>query len=316
LSFLGKGFPPSMVNRQTKQCAWCFTAACCCVACSILISGMILIPAGNAAKESASLLDVDNDFTYLGQSCQIRIVGHETDTTKEGSDGNQHVLCWDLYTYSFSKEGETITYLSKAERVFRSKSPGEDERSACFGDEAEPTFTVGQLAKCWEPKVLPVPEEYQCGNEACVKVFDPADDIADALAAAQGMIGGGIACFVVGCLCCYICVGGGSFVATRPEDQPCQQQPYQGTGSPPMTVGAPIQATSTPHIMGQSMAPVQAIPVQATVISAPVSINVMVPPGAMPGQTLQVKAPDGRMVQAAIPEGVGPGQSFQVQVQV
>jgi len=274
---------------------------------------MILIPAGTAQKDRAEQLDVDTDFTYLGQSCQITAVLHSTKTTKEGSDSNEYVICWDIYTYSFTKEGEVETYLSREEEVERSRVRGNDQRRACVGLEKSGTYITGDLAKCWEPTALPVPDDYRCGNAACVKVLNPGDDIAAAMAEAEGMIGGGVACLVISCCLCCVCVGGGAFVATRPEQQIAQQQPYQGGGAP-VTVGAPIQATATtPHVMGQAML-VQAVPVQATVVSGPVSINVMVPPGAMPGQMLQVQAPDGRKVQACIPEGVGPGQSFTVQV--
>ena len=39
-----------------------------------------------------------------------------------------------------------------------------------------------------------------------------------------------------------------------------------------------------------------------------------VPAGAQPGQQIQIKAPDGRVVAVTIPEGMQPGTQFQVKI--
>mmetsp|Transcript_31178 Transcript_31178/g.87665 ORF Transcript_31178/g.87665 Transcript_31178/m.87665 type:complete len:407 (-) Transcript_31178:102-1322(-) len=44
-----------------------------------------------------------------------------------------------------------------------------------------------------------------------------------------------------------------------------------------------------------------------------VTLQVQVPPGARPGQVLQIQAPDGRVAQVQIPPGTQPGQVLQVQ---
>jgi len=43
-------------------------------------------------------------------------------------------------------------------------------------------------------------------------------------------------------------------------------------------------------------------------------MQVQIPGGASPGQTLQVQGPQGQAIQVQIPEGMSPGQTFQVQV--
>jgi hypothetical protein len=41
---------------------------------------------------------------------------------------------------------------------------------------------------------------------------------------------------------------------------------------------------------------------------------VTVPAGAQPGQQIQIKAPDGRIIAVNIPAGMQPGSQFQVKV--
>lgn len=48
-------------------------------------------------------------------------------------------------------------------------------------------------------------------------------------------------------------------------------------------------------------------------VRQPVTLQLQVPPNALPGSTVQVQAPDGRTLQIRIPPGVQPGQVLQVQ---
>jgi hypothetical protein len=43
-------------------------------------------------------------------------------------------------------------------------------------------------------------------------------------------------------------------------------------------------------------------------------LNITVPAGTQPGQQIQIKAPDGRIVAVTIPEGMQPGSQFQVKI--
>ena len=43
-------------------------------------------------------------------------------------------------------------------------------------------------------------------------------------------------------------------------------------------------------------------------------LTVTVPAGVLPGQVIQIQAPDGRIVNVTVPPQCGPGSSFQVQV--
>jgi len=55
-------------------------------------------------------------------------------------------------------------------------------------------------------------------------------------------------------------------------------------------------------------------PAAGMAIGMGMMMQVQIPGGASPGQTLQVQGPQGQAIQVQIPEGMSPGQTFQVQV--
>mmetsp|Transcript_42939 Transcript_42939/g.124145 ORF Transcript_42939/g.124145 Transcript_42939/m.124145 type:complete len:270 (+) Transcript_42939:64-873(+) len=55
-------------------------------------------------------------------------------------------------------------------------------------------------------------------------------------------------------------------------------------------------------------------PAKVAPTAGPVTLQIQVPAGVQPGQTIQVQAPDGRLLQVQVPAGVSPGQTLQVQV--
>ena len=76
---------------------------------------------------------------------------------------------------------------------------------------------------------------------------------------------------------------------------------------------APPQSEQTtvapPQPEQQPVAPPQPVPP-----AAPTLLSITVPPGVQPGQQIQIKAPDGRLVSVIIPEGLQPGAQFQVKI--
>lgn len=61
-------------------------------------------------------------------------------------------------------------------------------------------------------------------------------------------------------------------------------------------------------------APAPAPLVQAVASAAPQMMVVTCPEGAVPGTSIQIQAPDGRMVAVEVPAGIAPGAQFQVQL--
>mmetsp|Transcript_34040 Transcript_34040/g.76935 ORF Transcript_34040/g.76935 Transcript_34040/m.76935 type:complete len:325 (-) Transcript_34040:167-1141(-) len=322
-----------MANRGAKNFAWACTCCSACCSCVWLITGISTLLAGIAQNNDLAGLNADDDFVLLDQECNIEFVGHTTEATKHGSANNrsshqQEWICWDIYTYTFTIGEQGQSYVSRAEKIERSRARTQYLSNACGGTPKEATFSVGDRKQCWKPKAIPVSSAYNCGSTSCVKIFSPADELDIAKEEAAGTVTGGVALLTLTCCICCCCLCPSLFVATRPEEQSYQLQGNPSPGGTVPTTAWQIQ----PGVNGQAQAVqmgkavpsgqavpmgqshVQAVPVQATVVAAPTTVNmqIQVPPGAMPGQMLQVRTPDGRTVQAVIPEGVMSGQSFTV----
>ena len=98
-------------------------------------------------------------------------------------------------------------------------------------------------------------------------------------------------------------LGDGTGVFDQPEAQPPPVAPPQPEMPPP----APPQQPEQPPAAVPEQPPV-APPVQETLL------NITVPAGAQPGQQIQIKAPDGRVVAVTVPDGMQPGSQFQVKI--
>jgi len=99
--------------------------------------------------------------------------------------------------------------------------------------------------------------------------------------------------------------------ARRPSGgaAPEREEPRRREPSPAMRQ-APA---SHPPRPSASQPPPRAAP-QVAPVRQPVTLQIQVPPNAVPGSTLQCQAPDGRVVQVQIPQGVRPGQLLQLQI--
>jgi hypothetical protein len=77
-----------------------------------------------------------------------------------------------------------------------------------------PTYNASDWVSCYQPTQLPVHETYQCGNAACIKVLDPAHDVAQPtrtpLMLATNLMYFGIPVTVCSCLCCLGMLDGSS----------------------------------------------------------------------------------------------------------
>lgn len=102
--------------------------------------------------------------------------------------------------------------------------------------------------------------------------------------------------------------GAGFGAAPPPMYPPNMQQPMQ---APLIAGGAyPQQPMQAPPL---EVAPANHMPVAQAMV-APQLMTVTCPPGAAPGTTVQVQAPDGRLVAVQVPAGVAPGAQFQAQL--
>ena len=115
------------------------------------------------------------DFRVLPSKCVITSVAHEAQTLTKHNHATKKSdpYCQDMYTYTFSHEAEQL--VSNADSKSRLGS------GACSsGDEKrESTHKAGESVTCYQPTQTPVNAVYGCGNTACIKVVDPAGDLAD-----------------------------------------------------------------------------------------------------------------------------------------
>ena len=85
---------------------------------------------------------------------------------------------------------------------------------------------------------------------------------------------------------------------------------------PPVPEQPPAMAPPVPEQPPAMAPPVPEQPPAAPVppVAEPVLLAITVPAGAQPGQQIQIKAPDGRLVSVVIPAGLQEGSQFQVKI--
>ena len=100
-----------------------------------------------------------------------------------------------------------------------------------------------------------------------------------------------------------------------------EQPPVAAPPAPPVPEQPPVAAPPAPPVPEQPPAaapPAPPVPEQppAAVPPAPelTLLTITVPPGAQPGQQIQIKAPDGRVVAVTVPAGLQEGAQFQVKI--
>ena len=145
-----------------------------------LITGCVLLPLGLVQQAEASSADPSTEFASVG-TCEITHVLHRAEDRQEGGGSKQHQgsVCWDIYIYKFEYQGQT--YQSKEEWVRRGGERCENSAQRAG------LFSTGQDTPCWQA-TGDVSSLYSFGNDAGLKIFDPAQEIEDAAQTAVALI--------------------------------------------------------------------------------------------------------------------------------
>ena len=113
------------------------------------------------------------------------------------------------------------------------------------------------------------------------------------------MILGGVFVLLVG--------GAGAFYFLRKSGDSDEALDPFGSDTPPVPEQPPAAAPPAPPVPEQP--PAAAPPAPELTL-----LTITVPPGAQPGQQIQIKAPDGRVVAVTVPAGLQEGSQFQVKI--
>jgi hypothetical protein len=126
-------------------------------------------------------MDPDLDFERIQPGCTINFTRHEY---LEVIGAHNHMTkmqdpsrCYDSYFYTItdlSSGGEWDSAAQSSERKFADRYCHNSVRANSSFAGTLPT----DIVSCWRAKHLPAPEGYVCGNEACIKINDPAIDYA------------------------------------------------------------------------------------------------------------------------------------------
>jgi len=155
---------------------------------------------GISDKASSKDLDASVDFAQLPFTCTITLAKFVKTKQLTGDKGKK-TGCEDSYEYYFTAEGLANVdaaygdYDASYEFVSFEKVQRRDNNSCDRSDRLAPLMEAGDIVDCWRP-AMPgfVPSKwYRCGNDECIKVFSPFDDVKRAQnIAASRYIGGAI----------------------------------------------------------------------------------------------------------------------------
>jgi len=157
---------------------------------ALLTAGGILLPVGLLKQKEANDLDPGLDFTQISPDCNITeavFVSSETRycDRKQGSSNVRYECgCDDIYFYIISApqladindfyigRGDDYKFDSMQQTIDR----GND--SCSYGTLSPPQWDAGEETACWMPSYPgeEIAKLYRCGNDECIKVFDPQND--------------------------------------------------------------------------------------------------------------------------------------------
>ena len=124
------------------------------------------------------------------------------------------------------------------------------------------------------------------------------------------MILGGVFVLLVG--------GAGAFYFLRKSGDSDEALDPFGSDTPPVPEQPPAMAPPVPEQPPAAAPPAPPVPEQPPAAAPPAPeltlLTITVPPGAQPGQQIQIKAPDGRVVAVTVPAGLQEGSQFQVKI--
>ena len=129
------------------------------------------------------------DFDFLGKVCQITSIAHEWRTYSVSNAGHishntelEETFCEDKWQATFMVPASTgMSEKSVTARWEAEIRPGVDDCGEGADDEVGGSFEIGEEVDCWKPadngNKDDVSELYRCGNDDCIKIFDPAEEI-------------------------------------------------------------------------------------------------------------------------------------------
>lgn len=153
-------------------------------------------------------MDSSIDFTLLSEQCTLETVTWIKQVQKTGDKG-RHEGCddiWELVFDASSLPEENSFYDGRDDYSFKGIDLriSRDCKSCSRCDRKVPDFFVGMEADCWRPTVPDVTTEegelnewYRCGNDDCVKILPPQDDIDRAKGISGALFIAGIVCLAV-----------------------------------------------------------------------------------------------------------------------
>lgn len=157
---------------------------------AFVVGASAAISIGFGFYSDASQCHPATDFLALGDVCPVTHIEHTSETKQSGSSGD--TTCYDSYVYQFAAPwpASPENYTSREEEVKRYS------HKCRKGDRASPgTFEKGGKYACWAPAAnktkTSLPKSYNCGNVACVKLFDPADEVKAIKWLGIGLMAGG-----------------------------------------------------------------------------------------------------------------------------
>lgn len=181
---------------------------CCGIIAGVILGtiGVVLLPVGVQKLNRDTALSAERNFEEMDAPCRIVGVHHHVDKreqaleTKSGDSGDRvdQWVCWDIYVYMFSSEGSV--YQSR-EEVFRRGATTKND-CARAGAPKPGSFSKDEEVTCWKPTTSSVPDEYRCGNSACLKIFDPESEVTVKEGGARMMVLGGGALLGIGIAMC------------------------------------------------------------------------------------------------------------------
>ena len=185
--------PPSC--EQT----FCCGAACAAFSCGVLILAVVLFVSAATLGDDAEGLDPDADFRSLGAVCNITSTEHTAQEDEVYCKGpGDVVICSDGYSWTFTVpgEGEWRSVATPAERRCSC------ENCKCAKSEPDARaqlFATGETVECWAPvgDRESLHDAYECPNDKCYRVVDPAKDVELYAETAAGYLYGAWACLAL-----------------------------------------------------------------------------------------------------------------------
>ena len=190
-------------GRQTPP--WCTALICFVMAAVFTAIGAGIIPLGESKLETARALEPEKEFEALGLTCEISSIDSVSQEEKicsrkervrQGDGTNKEVCkewrleCSDVFTFQYTyNETGVVEYEGIEEFVRRPQNP-----YGCSNNKPKgaPSRAVSDKIDCWRPRdgltSSDIDSMYNCLNDPCFKMVDPALEVASAETRAKMLI--------------------------------------------------------------------------------------------------------------------------------